>query len=208
MPFAAKLSAQLLKLLKPFCLFATSENSLRSCRCNAVINFSSIAVYPNMDGEYYEDSEIRPSINNDGLYGLSKFCGENILDLMCKETDIINLRISQVYGNGMKKDRIFSIMKKELEETNIISVFGNGRRISGFIEVNTLVDKVMLFMHNKITGIFNISAENLSYRDLASRIISQFGDKKSSIRISDQGISSQCYINIDKLKKVEVDYEL
>lgn len=173
-----------------------------------VINFSSIAVYPNKDGEYFEDSEIRPSINNDGLYGLSKFCGENILDMTCKKTLLTHLRVAQVYGDGMREDRIFEIMKKELKETNIITVFGKGRRISGFIDINTLLDKVTFFINNTFTGIYNVSAENLSYTDLALRIINQYGDAKSIIKLVNHGLSSQCLINTDKLKKIEVKDEL
>ena len=37
-----------------------------------LINFSSIAVYPNKDGFFSEISEIRPSLNTECLYGLSK----------------------------------------------------------------------------------------------------------------------------------------
>ena len=61
-----------------------------------VINLSSIAVYPNKDGIFYETSEIRPSANNDGLYGLSKFIGENILDFKCAKSNIVKLRLAQV----------------------------------------------------------------------------------------------------------------
>lgn len=110
-----------------------------------VINFSSIAVYPNIDGEYFEDSEIRPSVNAEGIYGLSKFCGENLLDLSCDGTKVLNLRLSQVYGEGMRSDRVYSMMRDELEQSNTITVFGNGVRVSSFIEINTLIDKILFF---------------------------------------------------------------
>lgn len=171
-----------------------------------VINFSSIAVYPNEDGEYFENSEIRPSANNDCLYGLSKFCGENILDFLHKTTPIIHLRIAQVYGENMREDRIFKMMRNELQETNMITVFGNGRRVSNFINIEILINKISFFLENDIVGIFNIGEINLSYQDLASQIIIQYGNQTSQIKLVESGISTKFILNIDKLKKMELTY--
>ena len=124
----------------------------------------------NFDGEYLESSEIRPSINNDCLYGLAKFCGENILDSLCKGIDIAHLRVSQVAGNN-RSDRVFEVMKKELFENNKITLYGNGNRISGFIGIKTLIKKINFFLDNDIKGIYNTSEYNLSYKDLASTIL-------------------------------------
>lgn len=171
-----------------------------------VINFSSIAVYPNKDGEYFEDSEIRPSKNNDCFYGLSKFCGENILDLLHKEIKIVHLRVAQVYGNGMREDRIFKVMQKELKDTNAITIYGKGRRISNFINIDTLIEKVIFFIENDLCGIFNVGDKNLLYSDLALKIIAEHGNKKSKVKLKDEGVSAKCLINTDKLKKMELKY--
>ena len=162
-----------------------------------VINFSSIAVYPNKDGEYFETSEIRPSVNHECFYGLSKFCGENILDSLCEGIDIAHLRVSQVAENN-RSDRVFEVMKKELFENNKITVYGNGNRISGFIEINTLIKKINFFLENDIKGIYNTSEYNLSYKDLASNLISKYGNQKSSISYIDRGVSSKVIINNEK----------
>ncbi len=165
-----------------------------------VINFSSIAVYPNKDGIYCENSEILPSVNNDGLYGLSKFCGENLLDFCCKGTGVVNLRISQVYSK--RSDRIFEVMKKELLESNKISVYGNCNRVSNFITIDTLVEKILFFINNDSYGVFNIGDENLSYKDLALSIINKYGNSESIIECVNKGVFSKVYINTDKLKNI------
>ena len=168
-----------------------------------VINFSSIAVYPNKDGEYSENSEINPSVNSEGLYGLSKFCGENILDFFNKSNSVCvtNLRISQVYGNEMRDDRIFKIMQKELEETNTITVFGKGERISNFIQIDILVEKIIYFIENTLCGTFNIGDENLSYYDIAKKIVDKHGNLKSTIKLVERGVSSKTFINCDKMQE-------
>lgn len=168
-----------------------------------VINLSSIAVYPNLDGNYTEQSEIKPSVNSEGLYGLSKFVGENILDLLCKEPNTLHLRLAQVHGDGTRSNSIFEVMKKELSESNTISVYGNGRRISAFIHIDSLIDKIIFFSNRKdLNGIFNLSDENLSYLELAQRIIKKHGNKKSKIELVNKGVSAEVCINIDKMKKV------
>ena len=82
---------------------------LRSLKFKKVINFSSSSVYSNVSGRYNEESEIEPHQNNDYLYGLSKFCSEAILNSYFKKQAVLNLRISQVYGAGMLKKKLFQI---------------------------------------------------------------------------------------------------
>ena len=50
------------------------------------INFSSMAVYPNVSGCYSEKSLPMPQKNNDCLYGLSKFSSEVIFDYILKNS--------------------------------------------------------------------------------------------------------------------------
>ena len=90
----------------------------------------------------------------------------------------------------------------ELSKTNNITVYGNGRRVSGFISINYLVEKVNLFIKNDVIGIFNTSEFNLSYKDLALNIIAKYGDKNSSVSFKDIGVSSQTIINVNKLSKL------
>lgn len=169
-----------------------------------IINFSSIAVYPNKDGIYNEISEIKPSINTDCLYGLSKFCSENILDFMLRNENIIisHLRISQVYGDNMRKDRVVPMMLKELKKKNTITIFGEGERISNFIRIGKLLKITEIFIDEDVNGIYNIGEEDLSYLELAQRLIQQYGNGKSRIIKKEKGLKAKFCLDIQKLKKV------
>jgi nucleoside-diphosphate-sugar epimerase len=169
-----------------------------------LINFSSIAVYPNVDGKYSETSPIRPSVNTECLYGLSKFCSENIIDFMLRKENMIiaHLRSSQVYGEGSRSDRIIPLMLEELKRKNVITVFGSGERVSNFIHVDKLTEIVELFIKKDIKGIFNIGDEQLSYLELARRLIKEYGNKDSRIIKERRGSRAKVYIDIGKLKKV------
>ncbi len=170
-----------------------------------LINFSSIAVYPNKDGNYDENSIIKPSVNGDALYGLSKFCGENILDYKLRNENIkiVHLRVSQVFSDDLKEDRLYLAMKNELNKTNKITVFGNGERVSNFIHKDLLINNVLFFIQNEYSGIFNIGDKNLSYKEFANYIISKFGNINSEIIFNTKGLKVKPYIKLDKFNNVK-----
>jgi len=176
---------------------------LKRLKPEVVIHFSSMAVYPNTSGLFYEDSLPMPQKNLDCLYGFSKLTSEVILDFLLRKEYIrlVHLRVAQVYGEGMRQDRIIPVMCKELEEKNTITVYGNGERQSCFIEINKLVEKVDYFMQNKLDGVYNVGDENISYFDLAEKIIEQFGNNESTIIRNAQGNKEKFNLDTSKLLK-------
>lgn len=168
------------------------------------INISSIGVYPNKSGTYDEQSAIEPSMNHECLYGLSKVCSEELFKFYFKDTiQIINLRLGQVYGDGMRQDRIFEIMKHELQSNNTITVYGNGLRISNFVAIDYLKIKMEKLMNNKnAQGTFNLGEKNLSYAQLAEMIIEKYGNSSSKIILKDQGTSAQVMIDSSKINAI------
>ena len=144
-----------------------------------------------------------PQNNPDCIYGLSKFASEVLLDYFLRNEDIciVHLRVAQVYGEGMRQDRIIPVMRKELEEKNTITVYGNGERQSCFIEIGKLLETVDYFIQNKLDGVFNVGDENNSYVDLAEIMIEQFGDEDSTILMNPQGNKEKFNLDTSKLLK-------
>ncbi len=168
------------------------------------INISSIGVYPNKTGNYNEQSAIEPSVNHECLYSLSKVCSEELFKFYFKDNiNVINLRLGQVYGDGMRQDRIFEIMKDELIKSNIITVFGNGKRISNFVSINYLLHIIdELLKNNDVNGTYNLGERNLSYHELAQMIIDKYGNISSKIILKDYGISARVVIDSSKINKI------
>ena len=168
------------------------------------IHFSSTAVYPNIDGVFTEASEVRPSANTDCIYGLSKYCSEILIDFLLRNHDIkvCHLRVSQVYGDGMRNDRIIPVMLKELKDTNRITLYGNGERVSNFIEINKLVSIIDLFINKNAEGIYNVGDENISYYDLAKKLIANYGDKSSTIKKNNEGRKEKFFVDTSKLEEL------
>lgn len=174
---------------------------IKRTRCETLINCSSIAVYPNEDGFYNEESVVRMSCNTDCLYGLSKFCAENMFDYeVQKECRIIHLRLAQIYGEGLRDDRIIPIMKKSIVEKNMIEVYGNGERVSSFVSVGFACEIVRIILQNeKAKGIYNVGEENLSYKQLAERVKEKYGDENTIIKLIEKGSRKKFYLNTEKL---------
>lgn len=180
---------------------------IRRLKIKKIINFSSMAVYPNVDGVFNENSKIMMSSNSECIYGLSKFCSENIFEYMLKIENVVvtNLRVAQVYGEGMREDRVISLMSSELKEKNTITVFGAGERVSNFIHIDKLIKAVRYFIIKDIAGVFNIGDESLSYLNLAQRIIDQYGNESSKIIMREEGSRAKFILDSAKIEKVIKD---
>ena len=177
---------------------------LKSLKPEVVIHFSSMAVYPNTSGLFSENSLPMPQKNLDCLYGFSKLSSEVILDFLLRKEyiRIVHLRVAQVYGEGMRQDRIIPVMRKELEEKNTITVYGDGERQSCFIEIDKLVETVDYFIQNKLDGVYNVGDENKSYVDLAEIMIEQFGDEDSIIIKDPKGNKEKFNLDTSKLQRI------
>jgi nucleoside-diphosphate-sugar epimerase len=172
-------------------------------KAKTLINFSSIAVYARQSGTFDENSTIRPSDSPEGIYGLSKFCSEELFKILLagNECRLVNLRLGQTYGEGMRSDRIFSLMIESIEEENTIRLWSEGSRESGFLSIGFLIKSLEKILDNqKIdAGTYNLVEENLSYKEIAERIKKKYGNPKTKIESVDKGAQPKMHINNDKL---------
>jgi nucleoside-diphosphate-sugar epimerase len=173
----------------------------KKCNVKRVINFSTIGLYPNKDGTYNETSQVNPAFNAECLYSLSKFCSEELLTFLLPNVSIINLRLSQTHGKGMRNDRIYALFINELRTQNTITLWGNGERSSNFISVEYLLSQIdHILVEFGIKGTFNIGQKNMTYLELANQIVEVYGNEKSRIVLIDKGVKSKVYIDCNKLE--------
>lgn len=167
----------------------------------SLANISSMSVYPNRDGRYSEVSQIDPTANPDCWYGLSKFMAERVFDHLLKDSSMAlsHLRVGQVYGDGMRQDRVMPVMVEELKRRNTITVYGNGERVSNFIEVGELVNTIAWAAETGLTGVYNVGRENLSYLALAKRLISMYGNNDSKIILKPEGSRAKFELDCAKI---------
>lgn len=169
-----------------------------------VINASSTAVYPEISGTFDEESLIKPSVNSDALYGLSKFVAENLMDTSLHSTNIqcIHLRIGQVYGDQMPEDRIIPALRKELQLDSRMTLFGSGQRIIPFVNISFLIDVIVKFIDNETkSGVYNVVSENSSLIDIAHRVAYEEGVSEPLIVLVPEGKTSKFRVIAEKLNQ-------
>jgi len=178
----------------------TVAEIVKNIGAKRLINISSMAVYPNIDGIFSEESATWMASNEDCLYGLSKFCSENILSFFLRDEDVsvAHLRVAQVYGYGMRQDRIMPMMKKELAETRKITIFGNGDRVSCFISIEKLCEKVAFMLANKEVGIFNVGEQNMSFLEVANLVLNQSFTSTDDIVIKNGNYNPKFFLDYSK----------
>jgi nucleoside-diphosphate-sugar epimerase len=154
---------------------------LKKIKFKKLINFSSISVYPRLNDRFKENSKIDPSVNIDALYGLAKFNSEMLFNYYFNVKKIINLRIANVVNIKNIQKGIFYKFCCDLKKNNKIIIYGNGKKLFNFIYENELVKIINFLISKKIYGTFNVNKYTLTYNNLAKKIISLFGNKKSVI---------------------------
>lgn len=171
------------------------------------INFSSSSVYPNVSGDFTEQSIIWPAKNSDCYYGLSKFNAENIITYHLESTlkHLLHLRISSVYGSGMNENRIIGVFKREIINTNKLTIWGSGERIINLIEIKSLCSLINHFLNNPISGVVNISKESLTLLELGKKMILEYGNPTTQMILLKQGEDNKFLLNINKLNKLIKD---
>jgi len=167
-----------------------------------VIHASSTAVYPEISGTFDEESVIRPSVNSDALYGLSKFVAENLIDVNLKSesTQCIHLRVGQVYGDEMPQDRIIPVLRKELQQHSRMTLFGSGERVIPFVNISFLINVIVKFIENEAkSGIYNVVSENSSLINVAHRIANEEGVSNPHIVLVPEGKNFKFRVATEKL---------
>ena len=147
-----------------------------------IVYASSVAVYKPRDAAITEND------NEGGLneYGISKLWGERIVS---GNESFAIVRLSSVYGNGMKLTTIIPNYIKQAIESKVITVWGNGERRQDYIHVSDAVNflnRASLFNGN---GIFLATvSQSLSNLQLAE-IISQLTGCHISLTGTDKSAS-------------------
>ena len=88
-----------------------------------------------------------------------------------------------------------------MKESNQITVWSNGERVSNFVEIEYVLNTIVHFINKPVSGLFNVGGENLTYKQLAEKIISSHKNETAEIKLVNKGVISKVHINSDKLKK-------
>jgi nucleoside-diphosphate-sugar epimerase len=154
---------------------AIAKNSTQT----KVIFISSAAVYGDpTELPIREDTPVNPI----SPYGFHKLMGELISQKYYRlfGIPITILRVSSVYGPGLKKQVLWDIYQKWLS-SDTISLYGTGEETRDFIYINDLSYAIHLVMEKsdfKATVLNVATGQEVTVRQLASIIVEELGQTK------------------------------
>jgi UDP-glucose 4-epimerase len=168
------------------------SNLLLNANCIGVQN---IAAYANGAGcerlVYFSSLPIigKPSIipiteehpiNPPTVYHVTKYFGEQILNLLMGKKKMVIFRIPSPIGRKTAPNKIVPVFVKNAIENVDYTLLGQGKRIQNYIDVRDIARAVECAIVKNAFGVFNIASEkSYSNKELAELCIELFGSKSS-----------------------------
>ena len=121
---------------------------------------------------------ISPQKNSDGLYGLSKFCGEAIIEhiLTPAGVKICNLRLGHVFMEQEFNSLQNSLMKQiKLGE---VTIYGDGSRIIPITTGNKIGTTLLDVLERKLAGTYNLVDAHLTINQIVLDLEKQLDAKR------------------------------
>lgn len=151
--------------------------ALKGSRVKKIIFTSSREVYG--DAESFPVKENSP-LNPINLYGVTKVCGEHIINTLSREIGISRriLRLANVYGkeDSVPGRVIPSFMKAAGEEGEII--IQGGEQILDFVWIEDVLKILLESLNDKSERTINVgSGKGITIKELASEILYLFNNK-------------------------------
>ena len=181
-------------------LIQTISNLFKSAR---LIYFSTVAVYDALESGFIDE---KTKASPCSFYGISKLWGERIVSQHKKYTII---RISSLYGEGMKQTTFLPIIIKDALTKGRITLLGDGSRKQNYISVSdvaVLAKKLALMDQNMLqlaVGEFSYSNKQIAeilQNILSCEIIYSGFDNTRSVEYNQNTIPYDEYnlVNIEK----------
>ncbi|KAF2081145.1 NAD-dependent epimerase/dehydratase family protein [Flavobacterium sharifuzzamanii] len=162
-----------------------TEKIINKFKNSHIIYISSTSVY-HLNGEIQNEKSI---VSPQSSYALSKFWAEKIVSNHERNTI---LRISSLFGIGMKENTLIPNYINQALQNGIIEVWGNGGRVQNYIHVEDVVTYIKLIIKNreKLNGevLLGVSEEHYSNLDIAN-IVADYLKAKIQFIKEDNSIS-------------------
>ena len=162
---------------------------------------SSLSVYGNKQKKLSENDTLKPI----SIYAKNKIKAEKLCELYSKKYNIsiLILRISSVYGNGLRKRFIFDACTKIKNNRNVF--MGMGTEIRDYLHINDFVNLIKKIISKKIKKfeIINVgSGKKIKIIEVIKFIKKSFGNKQR-IFFNKKGLSKNPKYLVSSNKKTK-----
>ncbi len=173
-----------------------------------LINLSSAAVYGNPKSLPIKENNTLLPVSP---YGFHKKYAEEIINEYQKIFNIhaCSLRIFSAYGEGLKKQILWDIYKKSIENNQSISLFGTGSETRDYIYISDIIQAIKVSMFNaEFKGeAYNVAnGRQISIKTIAECLLSQLNYKGDVIFSGQERIGDPAYWVADITKITNLGY--
>ncbi len=151
--------------------------AIKGSRVKKIIFTSSREVYGNAESFPVNEGHLLRPVN---LYGVTKVCGEQIVDTLSKSFGVSRriVRLANVYG---KEDsvpgRVIPSFIRAAKEEGEITIYG-GEQILDFVWIEDVIQVLLESLNDKSEKTINVgSGKGVSIKELASKIVHLFNNK-------------------------------
>jgi UDP-glucose 4-epimerase len=142
-----------------------------------LVHTSSAAVYGETAGGVSREEDATLPV---APYGVSKLAAERYVAVYASVFGLwtANLRLFPVYGPRLRKQVVYDLMRKVLDNPDELFIYGDGSQVRDFNHVGNVVDSILLVLEaGRGEGeVYNVAAdEPVAIRDLAAMICERLG---------------------------------
>jgi UDP-glucose 4-epimerase len=142
-----------------------------------MVHTSSAAVYGESAGGMSHEEDATVPV---APYGASKLAAERYVAVYASVFGLwtANLRLFPVYGPRLRKQVVYDLMRKILDNPDELFIYGDGSQVRDFNHVRNVVDALLLVLAaGRGEGeVYNVAAdEPVAIRDLAAMICERLG---------------------------------
>lgn len=168
-----------------------------------IIYASSIGVYGSIKKKSVKEN--CTNLNPESYYALSKINAEQQCLFYSKnfKLNIIILRLCSIFGEGLKRQVIFDLIKKIISKEKIINMKGTVLDAREMMHVKNLVKIFFLIIKSKIkTGIYNVGTNRqIKIIDVINYLKKKEKNKKKIIFTSEFKFPNFAKLDITKINK-------
>lgn len=167
-----------------------TEKLIRKFSTSKIIYISSASIYDSNNVLIQENSPINPQSE----YAVSKLWAEQIV---LKTKKGVAIRLSSLFGNGMKENTIIPNYVNQALKNGVIEVWGKGERAQNYIHVNEVCNciKSAILNFDSVVGKILLGVSEKEYsNDTLAKIIAEKTNSKV-IYINEDNSKSLHYNN-------------
>lgn len=155
-------------------IYAAEESAIKK-----FIYISSVSVFGNRGAETVNENSI---VTPDSFYAISKYRGEQHVQRIAAKTNMLIIRLGNVYGysKSMRFDAVINKFMFEAHYNNKITISGSGDQHRSFIHIDNAAASLSQIAFTDIpSGTYNLTGKTFTINEVAGMVQQVYPDMET-----------------------------